>query len=201
MCIRLCTLPLARLYNPRPRASLITLCLRFVTIRLLEALSPCVQDTTKLELNLNVSVTSLRSRLNIWNVIFIISFIGILFTLISPNKILNIHDDREVLLGIWDLLYDGYLLLPSCLLASLVLFTIPVAAGDMGLQVLNAVGLALVGDYLIGLTLLPFWIARERHAWNTVAATTGMGQRSFHISENCSYMADDFSTDSRSDTV
>lgn len=58
----------------------------------------------------------------------------------------------EVLFGVRNLLCDGYLILPSSLFASLVIFTIPVAAGKMGLQALNGVGLALVGDYLIGLT-------------------------------------------------
>ena len=59
---------------------------------------------------------------------------------------------KEVVLGLWELLCDGYLLIPSSLFASLLLFTIPVAAGKMGLKVLNAVGLALVGDHMIGIT-------------------------------------------------
>ena len=59
---------------------------------------------------------------------------------------------KELLLGIKNLVCDGYLLLPSSLFASLLLFSIPAAAGHMGLDVLNGVGLALVGDYLIGLT-------------------------------------------------
>ena len=59
---------------------------------------------------------------------------------------------KEVLLGIKDLVSDGYLLLPSSLFTSLLLFSIPAAAGHMGLEVLNAMGLALVGDHLIGLT-------------------------------------------------
>lgn len=59
---------------------------------------------------------------------------------------------KVVLVGIWDLICDGYLLVPSNLFMSLAYFSIPIAAGQMGLQALNAVGLALVGDYLIGLT-------------------------------------------------
>ena len=56
---------------------------------------------------------------------------------------------KEVLLGS---LCDGYLLIPSSLFASLILFTIPLAAGNMGLQVVTAVGLGLVGDHMIGCT-------------------------------------------------
>ena len=87
---------------------------------------------------------------------------------------------KEVLLGLWDLLCDGYLLIPSSLFASLVLFTIPVAAGNMGLQVLNAVGLALVGDHMIGCvfplaaaTVFQAYLSRviQKGNWDNVRST------------------------------
>ena len=87
---------------------------------------------------------------------------------------------KEVLQGIWDLLCDGYMLLPSSLLANLIIFSIPIAAGNMGLQALNAVGLALVGDFLIGMmfplvssTVFPSYLsqAMQKGNWDNVRLT------------------------------
>ena len=79
---------------------------------------------------------------------------------------------KEVLLGIKDLVSDGYLLLPSSLFTSLLLFSIPAAAGHMGLEVLNAMGLALVGDHLIGLTF-PMVAATVYQAYISRAIQSG----------------------------